>query len=441
MICLTTYVNNMVHLKVLHSLVLGLLLLAQTLRAQSFSQTSLREHINILASDSLMGREVGSLGEKRAANYISRTFESFPMEFVYPNGIQDFSVIDNKGDTLSSQNVVAILVGSDPALREEYIVVGAHYDHLGGRKVTIDGKDSMTIYRGADDNASGVAMLLDIAKMASQQPYLFKRSLVFVAFGAEEMGMIGSWYFVDRAFSPINQVVLMINIDMVGRSGTRNPFCAYTVTPNMELSKALSSSGESPLSAQPKVLGSDYFPSDHQHFYRRNIPCVLFTAGLHSDYHTPRDSPNLLDYKEMERRMAFVYSFMMEMANDQTWNKEKHDTEIPANGVYALSNVDQPPRFQRKDENHFVQQWINKYLRYPNRAVAQGIQGRVLVQFIVESNGMVTHVEVVESVDPLLDNEAVRVVSASPKWSAGRKNGKSVRTLCLVPVHFVLTKR
>ena len=422
-------------------LLVGALLFAHTGWAQSSSEKALREHVSRLTADSLTGRKVGTEGEKRAAAYIGRCFESFHLDFLYPNGVQDFSVVGHEGDTLSSQNIVGIVVGSDPLLREEYIVVGAHYDHLGVQMITKDGEEATVTYRGADDNASGVAILLEMAQAAAQQAYLFKRSVVFVAFGAEEMGLIGSWYFVDRAFSPINQVVLMLNLDMLGRSGARNTFCAYTLVPHEGLSNALHLAKTQPLTAQPKVLGSDYFPSDHQPFFNHNIASVLFTGGLHSDYHTPRDAPNLLDYYEMDRRMAYIYSFLLQMANDETWNEEKRDAGTFPNRIYTMSNVDQPPKFQRKDEEHFIKQWVNKYLKYPNRAVAQGIQGCVPVQFIIEENGSVTNVEVVESVDPLLDDEAIRVVAASPKWSPGRKNGKNVRTLCVVPVYFVLKRR
>jgi len=373
--------------------------------------SSLQEHIYILTSDSLSGRRVGSAGEKKAAAYISQCFESYGLD-----------------------------LGSDPILREEYIVIGAHYDHLGTQKITVDGKDSWVIYPGADDNASGVAILLEMSRMAAQQPYLFKRSLVFVAFGGEEMGMAGSWYFVHRAFSPIQKVTLMLNLDMLGRSGVRNPFSAYTIAPHVGLTAALHYAAELPAAAQPKVLGTDYFPSDHQNFYQNKIPVVLFTNGLHSEYHTFKDQPNLLDYTEMENRMNYIYSFLLQMANDEQWSPKEGVTIAPET-VFQMSNVDKPPQFQRGDEVKFVKTWVNKYLKYPRSAIAQGIQGRVLVQFIIEANGSVTHVEVIESVDPLLDDEAVRVISASPKWSPGKKNGVNVRTRCTVPVYFILKRR
>jgi len=106
-----------------------------------------------------------------------------------------------------------------------------------------------------------------------------------------------------------------------------------------------------------------------------------------------------------------------------------------------MSSVDKPPTFQRGDERQFLKQWVNKYVKYPKSAIDRGIQGTVMVQFVIEANGEVNRVEVVESVDPLLDNEAVRVISASPKWKPGSKDGKSVPVRCVVPVYFVLKKR
>ena len=419
------------------ALLAGLLLVFSPLRAQVSQEAALREHVRILTADSLMGRGVGTQGEKRAAAYISHCFESYGLEFIYPKGVQDFSVIGPRGDTLSSQNIVGIVVGSDPKLKEEYIVIGAHYDHLGMRNITINGRDSLVLYPGGDDNASGLAMLLDMAQAAANQPYLFKRSLVFVAFGAEEMGMIGAWYFVNRAFSAINQVVLMINLDMLGRSGAGNPFSAYTVEPHGGLSYALQYVAELPLTAQPKIISTDYFSSDHKIFFAKKIPSVLFTSGIHTDYHTPRDTYNFLDYNEMTRRVSYIFSFLQHIANDESWSKEIGSVET----VYTMSSVDKPPTFQRGDDRFFLKQWVNKYVKYPKSAIDRGIQGTVLVQFVIEANGEVNRVEVIESVDPLLDHEAVRVISASPKWKPGSINGKNVPIRCVVPVYFMLKRR
>ena len=418
----------------------GALFLTLPGAAQVFEESALKEHIRLLTADSLAGRGVGTEGEKKAAAYISRSFGSYGLEFIYPNGIQDFSVVGPQGDTLSSQNIVAILPGSDPVLREEYIVIGAHYDHIGSEKIVVNGRDSLVVYPGADDNASGVAVVLEMARMAAKEPYLFRRSLVFVAFGAQEMGMVGSWYFVHRAFSPITQTVLMVNIDMVGRSGSKNPFSAYTVAPDVALTGMLLSVNLPP-QLLPKVVDTDYFPSDHQIFFLHNIPALLFTSGLHADYHRPGDKPHLLDYGSMSQRTGYFYAFVQQVANMEDLSSIVLDSKGGAGQTYTLAEVEKRPRFQNRDESQFLPLWVHKYLRYPSAAISQGIQGQVLVQFIVEADGSVTHVEVVESVDPLLDEEAIRVVAASPKWKPGVINRKPVRVKMRVPVQFLLKRR
>ena len=423
------------------ALLIALLSILHPLRAQSPSEIALREHVRILTADSLAGRSVGSVGEKKAAAYISRYFKAHGLEFIYPGGIQDFWVIGPQGDTLSSQNVVGILPGRDPLLREEYIVVGAHYDHIGFQEINVNGRDSLVFYSGADDNASGIALLLELAGMAAAHPYLYNRSLVFVAFGAEEIGLVGSWYFVNRAFSPISQTVFMINIDMIGRSGPRNTFSAYTVAPHIDLIDMLESVEALLPTLRPKVFDTDYFPSDHKNFFLRNIPSVLFTSGLHSDYHRSGDKYTLLDYVEMERRMAFINAFILLAANIKTLPVLLPASTDQGDRIYTLAELDKRPTFQRGEEEQFLKSWVHKYLRYPQAAITQGIQGRVVVQFVIEANGSVTQVEVIKSVDPLLDHEAVRVISASPKWKPGIRDKKAVRTQYVVPVYFLLKSR
>jgi TonB family C-terminal domain len=421
------------------------LLLSFPLCAQESIEQALRRHVNYLASEALEGRGAGTEAERTAGAYIARELASYGIELLYTNGVQDFSVTLRAGDTLQSQNIVAVLPGSDSLLREEYIVIGAHYDHLGRQLRVVNGEETWMLYPGADDNASGVALMLELARMAADQPYMFKRSLVFVGFGAEEIGLFGSWYFVNRAFSQIYNTVGMLNLDMLGRSGRPQPLVAYTVAPHAELAELLALAADTPLSVKPRIEGADYFPSDHRNFHQKGIPSVLFTSGLHADYHSVRDRPALLDYTEMEGRLLYIYAFMLHIANTKTavtsWSQLATAQEHAQAAVYSLSEVDKRPQFQHGEEAQFLKLWIHKYLKYPETAVAQGIQGRVMVQFVVEANGAVSQVEVLKSVDPLLDDEAVRVVAASPKWKAATKDGEAVRCRMVIPVQFNLRKR
>ena len=427
------------------SLFLGVcLLLSLPLCAQESVEQALKRHVSYLASEALEGRGAGTEAERTAGTYIARELASYGIELLYTNGVQDFSVALREGDTLRTQNIVAVLPGTDSLLREEYIVIGAHYDHLGRQLRMVDGRETWNLYPGADDNASGVALLLELARMAAAQPYMFKRSLVFVGFGAEEIGLFGSWYFVNRAFSQIDKTVAMLNLDMLGRGGKAQPLVAYTVAPHAELTELLALAANSPLSVQARIEGTDYFPSDHRHFHQKGIPSVLFTSGLHADYHSTRDKPALLDYPEMEGRLLYIYAFMQRIANTpsiSSWAKLSSAQGQGNAPIYNLSDVDKRPQFQHGEETQFLKLWVHKYLKHPEAAIAQGIQGRVMVQFVIEANGAVSQVEVLKSADPLLDDEAVRVVAASPKWKPATKNGEAVRCRMVVPVQFSLKRK
>jgi len=411
-------------------------------QAQDSFEKALRIHVEELSSDAFNGRQAGTKGEKDAAEYIARSFSQNGLELLYPKGFQDFSFIDEKSkDTLYSQNIVAVIPGYDPKLREEYIVIGAHYDSQGSYTMRVNGKDSLCIYPGADANASGVAALIELAAAAQGQFFMYKRSLLFVAFGAGEQGAMGSWYFVNRAF-PASSVKMMINLDRVGRSSTDNVPMTFCGKPNYELEHLLTHLTTSPFLPDVQVYGTDYFASDHQAFLDQNIPVCLFTTGLHPYHQTLRDSPDHLDYKSMDAFCQYISLFISEAANDSgdIFRNEQQVTITGDDPVYAYSDVDKHPTFFNSDLRSFMDRWVYKYLKYPLEAVKQGIMGRVMVSFVIEKDGEVTHVKVTRSVDPLLDNEALRVIGASPKWKAGEKNGEKVRVQITIPVFFELER-
>lgn len=420
-------------------LLAGVLCLQQALWGQSSLSSSLRRHVDVLCQQSLQGRRVGSRGETAAANYISKCFENSGLDFLYPEGLQDFSMLGPDKDTLRSQNVVAIVEGCDPVLKHEYIVVGAHYDHLGSYHIRIDGKDSLCIYEGANANASGVAALLELSRRAAQQSLLFKRSLIFVAFGAEEAGMVGSWYFINRAFAPFEAIKMMINIDMIGLYSEQNAASAYICVPDSKLEQCLADLNRQPGVQPVEISSSDYFPSDHKAFLEKKIPVCLFTTGLFTQYHTLRDKREFLDYDAMERFTEYIFLFLQQAANSPAlYDRTSEHLSKEAAEWHACSEVDKPPLFQNSDLQAF-ERWIYKYLRYPYDALRKGIQGTVLVSFIIEVNGQLGNVKIERSVDESLDREALRVINVSPKWKAGEINGEKVRVKCVVPVHFKLS--
>ena len=216
-----------------------------------------------------------------------------------------------------SQNVVAMLPGNDPVLKNEYIVVGAHFDHLGmggpgsGSRAT----DTIGIHNGADDNASGVAAVIQLAeKLAGAKNN--KRSIIFAAFGAEEMGLIGSKAFTNKPPVEINKIVTMFNFDMVGRlDASTNGLSVGGTQTSKEIETLLNDLNTGfTLGFSPEGVG----PSDHASFYLQNIPVIYFSTGAHSDYHTPQDDADKINYEGEQRIAEYASRLIEEVANRET---------------------------------------------------------------------------------------------------------------------------
>lgn len=425
--------------------ILVILFLSNVVSAQPSIINDLKNSVSVLTADSLKGRKSGGEYEKKTADYISKILTQNGVELLYPAEGQDFSFISGKGDTIYSRNIVGIFEGYDTLLKNEYIVIGAHYDHLGSYIMNVNGKDSLQIFRGADDNASGVACMLALAKMASAQKYLFKRSLLFVAFGAEENGMTGSWYFVNRAFGHMSKVNYMVNLDMVGRSSGDNYLRAYTVVPDVNLNEFFNLMSDKTYKVYPKVYNSDYFPSDHQPFASAGIPVTLFTTGIHNDYHTVRDTPEKLDFDQMESVCEYIFDLLRAVSDREKMIQRNilstDKNSDPSQKIFSLSEVQKRPLFIHGDEKDFLKNWVYKYIKYPESAVKFGIQGRVVVEFIIEKDGSIKEVNILESTgDDLLDQEAIKVVKASPKWKPARISGEPVRSRVSIPIEFRLRR-
>ncbi len=221
---------------------------------------------------------------------------------------------------VSTQNVVAVLHGNSNEPSEEYIVIGAHHDHLG-----MDGTgsgsrmpDSLGVHHGADDNASGVAALLELAsKMASKQSRN-NRSILFVSFGAEEMGLVGSKYFVSNLPVPATQIKTMINLDMIGRLKEDSVLTIGGTGTAKEMDEILSLF-ENDLPFKISRQPDGYGPSDHAAFYAFSIPVLFFTTGAHEDYHTPLDTWDKINIAGLEAISDFAYDLCNYLA-DRTEN-------------------------------------------------------------------------------------------------------------------------
>ena len=192
-------------------------------------------------------------------------------------------------EKVSVPNVLGILEGSDDKLKNEYIILGAHFDHLGfgGSGSGSLSMNSREIHNGADDNASGTAGVLEIAAKLSSQSEKLKRSVIFMAYNAEEEGLLGSKYFVDNPTIDLTKITAMINMDMIGRMSDKKVTIGGTGTsPSF---KSILDELEPYYDINIRRSSEGYGPSDHASFYVNDIPVLFFFTGTHTDYHKPSD--------------------------------------------------------------------------------------------------------------------------------------------------------
>ena len=405
--------------------------------------TSFKNHVSFITAAQLDGRKAGSEGEKAVAGYVYSCLKGYGVEMLTPAEGELFGIARNQGDTLTSRNVYGFVQGYDRTLNGHYIVIGARMDNLGTNVMTVDGQKVTQIYAGANGNASGVSMMLELARLVSTNSLLFRRSVIFIGFGASSETYAGAWYFLNRSFKDSGLIDAMVNLDMVGTG--QNGFYAYTAS-NSDLNSVLASLSSQLQPVYPELRADELYPSDHRAFYSSEIPAVHFTTGRYTEHNTPRDTESILDYGMMERELEYVYNFVLELANtDREITFRNAPAQVRTQGaedVVAYYDCDQRPMFLNStDPRQFLEKWVYQYLRYPEEAVMNGIQGTVQVNFIIGKDGKVRDVSIAKSVDPSLDNEALRVVSASPKWRPGRLRGEKVATSMTVPVEFRLEKK
>ena len=401
---------------------------------------AMKSHVRTLSAAHLEGRKPGSAGEKEAAEYVEQMFKEYGIELLTPKGGDLFGIRKENGDTLTSRNVIGYVEGYDKTLRNEYIVVGARLDNIGTMTVTVDGRPVERVFYGANGNASGLAMLVELARMVSTNSIMFRRSILFAAFGASNETYAGSWYFLNRSFKHSDKIAAMVNLDMVGTG--YHGFYAFTGS-NVDMNNIVNSLSEELQPVRPELIANEVYPSDHRAFYAMEIPSIVFTTGRYTEHNTERDTQSIIDYDMMERELEYVYNYVYALANlnlapsfRSVERSEKYDD------VVAYFDCDQRPTFLNSaDPAQFLNKWVYQYLKYPEVAVRNGVQGRVVVEFVVEKDGKVTNVRVVKGVSDELDAEAVKVIGASPKWKPGRVKGEKVRTSISLPVEFKLEKK
>jgi hypothetical protein len=215
----------------------------------------------------------------------------------------------------TARNVAGIIPGNDEDLRDECLIIGAHYDHLGmGQTGSLYRGNEPKIHNGADDNASGTAGVLELAEKFASLQFDLKRSIVFVAFDAEELGLLGSSHFVD--YSPIStgNMAAMINMDMIGRLKDDRQLTVFgTGTSDAweDLLTSYNSTHNFDLSFNKDGMG----PSDHSSFYAKKVPALFFFTGTHTDYHRPSDDPEKINYSGQEEVLNYIYEIASEIIN------------------------------------------------------------------------------------------------------------------------------
>ncbi|OUS02351.1 peptidase M28 [Flavobacteriales bacterium 33_180_T64] len=297
-------------------------------------ENKIKDDVTFLSDDKLEGRQTGTDGEKAAADYIAKRFENLGLE---PKGTDEyFQAFSFKPKTDPHQDVNYTVVGTDSTITgtnvlgflnnnaQHTIIIGAHYDHLGyGAEGSLHrGEDA--IHNGADDNASGIAVMLNlVSKLKTQNK---DNNYLFMAFSGEEMGLLGSNYFTKNATIDLNKANYMLNMDMVGRLKQDSTLAVYGVGTSPILKQVVSASN-----ASFKIIENEsgIGPSDHTSFYNSDIPVLHFFTGQHEDYHKPTDDFEKLNYKGMERISNYIFDIITDL-NDNgklAFRKTKNESE------------------------------------------------------------------------------------------------------------------
>ncbi|MCQ2295517.1 MAG: M20/M25/M40 family metallo-hydrolase [Bacteroidales bacterium] len=333
---------------------LALMLSITATYAQS-QQQRLEKHVYLLASDSLQGRKAGTDDARKAADYIEHEYQQMGLKPLFDSYQLNFSLLAFQSIRLDAdpstpgpvyRDVIAVIEGNDPKLKNEYIVVGAHYDHLGVK--------NDKIYNGADDNASGSACVIEIARQLLQHRSELKRSVIICAFDAEEIGLYGSKALAEKLANKgmLGHVKVMMSVDMVGwlKQGKELTLeGAGTLSNGSELLKDVAQQTGLPIALR-RFETSPFTATDTEPFAKYHIPTLAITTGLKSPYHKPEDEAHLIDYPGLSNVTDYLSALVLRMASDNKsveWSGKvaaKHDERLKTFEVapvigYNMSNV------------------------------------------------------------------------------------------------------
>lgn len=304
------------------------------------AENKIKEDVTYLASDELEGRQTGTEGEKKAAQYLINRYKEIGLEPKGTEGyLQPFSFkpkIDphkevefttNADSTITGNNIIGYINNG----AKTTIVIGAHYDHLGfGGEGSLFRGEEKAVHNGADDNASGVAVMLNLASRLKVKndtaKVMDKNNYLFMSFSGEEMGLLGSNYFSKNPTIDAKSINYMINMDMVGRLKADSTLAVY-------------GTGTSPMFKQTIKANNDKFklvenesgvgPSDHTSFYLIDVPVLHFFTGQHGDYHKPGDDSEKLNYEGMSLISDYIFEIISDLDDngELVFRKTKNESE------------------------------------------------------------------------------------------------------------------
>ncbi len=301
------------------------LVFAFALQVYAQRQDEMKKTVAFLASQELGGRFPGTAGDTLASEFILERLRGLRLKPVLKGKkkkayYHDFTY--GKEEERTTHNILAVLPGKDKQLKNEYIVVGSHYDHLGmgGKGSGSRRPDTLAVHPGADDNASGDAVVLELARHFKK--VRSPRSIIFAFFGAEEQGLVGSKYFVEwmktedknrkNLPSDIKGIVAMVNLDMVGRM--RDDAMSVAGTGTSSSFKALAENVGKQTNLKISCTADGYGASDQASFVAADIPVLFLTTGGHMEYHTPFDKPHTLNYDGMQQTLDYAKELISQLA-------------------------------------------------------------------------------------------------------------------------------
>jgi hypothetical protein len=308
--------------------------LAEALR--TIDEETLRAHENYLASDALEGRAAGFPGNEKAVAYLIKEASSYELKPAGSDGYTQEFEFQTQGTTRKAQNVLAILEGSDPKLKEEYVLIGGHLDHVGRLGQAVSGqkdgpKNGDEIWNGADDNGSGTSAILAVARAYGRGKVRPKRSILFAWWNAEEAGLKGSAWWAGHPTRPIDKVTYCLNLDMVGRNPERP----------MDVEGVKNSEGDTleriitDACSQEKLKITKYdhtneamFRSDGVSLLRQGVPATMFFTYWHADYHAVGDHADKIAYPNLAKIARAAFRIVRETADVEPGLRINPDTPL-----------------------------------------------------------------------------------------------------------------